>query len=130
MHAKGGAVATFVAEILHVEDLAGLGYLERLLTDHGQCPVATGQHRQPPAPRLDVVGVVGPVGADLDALVAEGGALQAAGRLGAGGCLGQRLLDAGKTFALRHGQHLWLVLKNLARPHLLDREDIFLRQLG
>ena len=128
MQAEGGAVSAFVAEIVYVDDLPCLLHLEGFLADDHQVAILAGDQGQGQAQRRDFVGVVGPVGADLDALVAEGGALEAAGRLGASTFLVQRLLNAGEPGPLSDGQHLGLVLDDLARPHLLDLEDVVRRQ--
>ena len=79
VHAEGGAVAALVAEVVHVEDLLRLVDLEAFFACDRQSAVSAGEHGQRPVDRLDVVRVVGPVRADLDALVAEGRALETTG---------------------------------------------------
>ena len=61
-----------------MNDLVRLSNLKALLSRDDQLAILAGQNRQCPAYRFDPVGIVGPVGADLDALVAQDRALQAA----------------------------------------------------
>ena len=49
--AKGGTVATLVAQVVYVEDLAALCDLERLLADYHESPAPASEHGHHPVHR-------------------------------------------------------------------------------
>ena len=92
MYAERCADAALVTEVINVQDLSVLIDHEFFLAHHLEAAVLTTQHRELCLKRGDVVCVVRPVRADIDALIAHGGALQAPPCLCAGLLFGERFL--------------------------------------
>ena len=75
MDAEAGTVAAFVAEIIQVENLPLLPYGKHFLTFHHPFAIFTGQLGQGNGHTLNLIGIVGPVGANLHTFITEGRAL-------------------------------------------------------